>query len=209
MKFYDCKRAPSPQRVRMFIAEKGLKIETEEVDIFAGAQFDDGFRAINPQCTVPVLSLDDGSHIITTDGCRAWLEAAYPNPPLLGRTPEEKGQVGDALHLIMFYGQMAVSEALRNTLDAMVDRGIVGPDNYPQIPALADRGRLRATRFLDRLDGMIGERDFVVGSAFSAADIDAYIYVTFAGRAGIEPADGRTNLRRWYAAVAARPSASL
>lgn len=209
MKFYDCKSAPSPQRVRMFIAEKGLEIETEEVDIFAGDQFDDAFRAINPQCTVPVLTLDDGSHLITTDGCRAWLEAAYPEPPLLGRTPEEKGQIGDALHLIMFYGQMAVSEALRNTLEVMVDRGIVGPDNYPQIPALADRGRLRATRFLDRLDGMIGSRDFVVGDTFSAADIDAYIYVTFAGRAGIEPGESHPNLKRWYADVAARPSAQI
>ena len=109
----------------------------------------------------------------------------------------------------MFYGQMAVSEALRNTLEVMVDRGIVGPDNYPQIPALADRGRLRATRFLDRLDGMIGSRDFVVGDTFSAADIDAYIYVTFAGRAGIEPGESHPNLKRWYADVAARPSAQI
>lgn len=209
MKFYDCKSAPSPQRVRMFIAEKGLAFETEEVDIFAGAQFSDEFRAINPLCTVPVLTLDDGSHLITTDGCRAWLEAAYPQPPLMGSTPEEQGRIGDALHVIMFYGQMAVSEALRNTLDVMVDRGIVGPDNYVQIPALAERGRHRANRFLDRLDGMIGEREFVVGDAMSAADIDAHIFVTFAGRAGIEPTDDHLNLKRWFAAIAARPSAQL
>ena len=117
MKFFDSKAAPSPQRVRMFIAEKGIEIETVEVDIFAGEQFTDDFRAMNPLCTVPVIALDDGTHLTTTDGCRAWLEATYPEPPLLGRTAEEKGQIGDALHVIMFYGQMAVSEALRNTLE--------------------------------------------------------------------------------------------
>ena len=209
MKFYDCKSAPSPRRVRMFIAEKGLEVETVEIDIRAGEQFADAFRAINPNCTVPVLALDDGSHLTTTDGCVAWLEETYPDPPLLGRTPLERAQVADARHIIMFNGQMAVSEALRNTLPAMVDRGIVGPDNYPQIPALAERGRQRAGRFLPRLEAMIGERGYVVGDAFTAADIDAFIFVTFAGMGGIEPDASLTSLRRWYESVSARPSAAL
>jgi len=71
MKFYDDAVAPSPRWVRMFIAKKGLEIETVEIDIRAGEQFTDTFRAINPFCTVPVLELDDGSHLITADGCYA------------------------------------------------------------------------------------------------------------------------------------------
>jgi glutathione S-transferase len=193
----------------MFIAEKGLDIETIEVDIRAGEQFSDAFRAINPLCTVPVLTLDNGQHLTTTDGCRAWLEATYPNPPLLGRTAEEKGQIADLLHIIMFNGQQAISEALRNSMDAMADRGIVGPDNYVQIPELAERGRARGARFLDRLEAMIGDQEFIAGDIFTAADIDAFIYVTFAKWAEIEPGPSHTNIRRWYDAAAARPSAAL
>ena len=209
MKFYDNAVAPSPRRVRMFIAEKGLEIETVEIDIRAGEQFTDTFRGINPFCTVPVLELDDGSHLITTDGCYAWLEETYPDPPLLGRTVAERARVADALQIIMFHGQMAVSETLRNSMEAMVDRGIIGPDDYAQIPALADRGRTRGARFMTTLNGMIGDRSFVVGDVFTAADIDAFVYVTFAKWAKIEPEDGHTSLIRWYDAASARSSAAL
>lgn len=209
MKFYDNTVAPSPKRVRMFIAEKGLEIETVEIDIRAGEQFTDGFRAKNPFCTVPVLELDDGTHLITTDGCYAWLEETYPDPPLLGRDAAEKARIADALQIVMFHGQMAVSETLRNSMEAMVDRGIIGPDNYAQIPELAERGRQRGTRFMETLNTMIGEGGFVAGDRFSAADIDAFVYVSFAKWAEIEPEPGHTNVTQWFDAMAARPSAAL
>lgn len=209
MKFYDNAVAPSPKRVRMFIAEKGLEIETVEIDIRAGEQFTDAFRAKNPFCTVPVLELDDGTHLITTDGCYAWLEETYPDPPLLGRDAAEKGRIADALQIVMFHGQMAVSETLRNSMEAMVDRGIIGPDNYAQIPELAERGRQRGTRFMETLNTMIGDSGFVAGDRFSAADIDAFVYVSFARWAEIEPAANHTNVTQWFDAMAARPSAAL
>ena len=56
MKFYDCKTAPSPRRVRMFMAEKGIEIETVQVDLGGGEQFGDAYRAINPDQPVEVLS---------------------------------------------------------------------------------------------------------------------------------------------------------
>jgi len=209
MRFYDNAVAPSPKRVRMFIAEKGLDVETVEIDIRTGEQFTEEFRAKNPFCTVPVLELDDGTHLITTDGCYAWLEATYPEPPLLGRNTAEKGRVADALQIVMFHGQMAVSETLRNSMEAMADRGIIGPDNYAQIPALADRGRQRGTRFMGSLNTTIGDNAFVAGDSFTAADIDAFVYVSFAKWAEIEPAESHTSVRRWFDTIAARPSASL
>lgn len=209
MKYFDNAVAPSTKRVRMFIAEKGLEIESVNVDIQAGEQFTDSFRALNPLCTVPVLQLDDGRCLTTTDGCRAWLEETYPDPPLLGRTATDKGLVADAIHIIMVFGQQAVSEALRNSMEAMVDRATVGPDNYSQIPDLAERGRIRCARFMDRLNDMIGDKPFVTGGDFTAADIDAFIFVNFARWAEIEPADRHTGLQRWHADVAARPSAQV
>ena len=209
MKFYDCAFAPSPRRVRMFLAEKGVTPEVVEIDIRSGAQFDPKFRAVNPFCTVPVLELDDGTQFLTTDGCRAWLEEAYPEPPLLGRNPVEKGRIADALHLIMFHGMQAVSDALRNSMPQMADRGVVGPDNYAQIPALAERGKARAAKFMGTLDAMIGANPFVCGTAFSAADIDAFIYVTFAKWAEVEPGSAHGDLKRWYEAVGKRKSAAV
>ena len=117
MKFYDCNMAPSPRRARIFIAEKGLKIETIEVDL-RGEHLSDEFKAINPHCTVPVLDLDDGSRLLSTVGIWHYLEAAYPEPPLMGATPEEKGHIADLQWRIELDGLMAVAEALRNSAPA-------------------------------------------------------------------------------------------
>ena len=97
MKFYDCATAPSPRRVRIFIDEKGLsdQIESVEVNLREQEQLDEAFRAINPYCTVPVLELDDGTCLLSTAGCCRYLEEAFPEPPLMGRTVEEKAVVAD------------------------------------------------------------------------------------------------------------------
>ena len=77
MKFYDCGTAPSPRRVRIFIAEKGIEIETVEVDLAAGEQFSEAFRKLNPDCVVPVLELDDGSSLTEVMGICRYLEALH------------------------------------------------------------------------------------------------------------------------------------
>jgi len=209
MKFYDCDTAPSPRRVRMFIAEKGLEIDTVNINLREGEQMSEEFRKINPHCTVPVLELDDGTRLLTTDACRAWLEASHPEPALLGATPLEKAQVADALYTIGYSGFMAVAEALRNSAKPMAGRALPGPDSYEQIPELAERGRTRATRFMEELDHLIGDKPYVAGDSYSAADIDALIFVDFARWVKIEPADSHSSLHRWYADVSTRPSAKL
>ena len=80
MKFYDCATAPSPRRVRIFLAEKGVSIPTVQVDLRNGGQFTDAFRAINPDCTVPVLQLDDGSIITDIVTICAYIEELHPAP---------------------------------------------------------------------------------------------------------------------------------
>ena len=92
MKFYDCQTAPSPRRVRMFIAEKGLEIPTQEIDLRSGEQLGKDFLKVNPNATVPVLETDDGTRFTST-ACRAYLESEYPEPALLGRNSIERGHV--------------------------------------------------------------------------------------------------------------------
>lgn len=209
MKFYDCATAPSPRFVRIFIAEKGLDIPVQEVDLRNGEHLSPAFRAINPYCTVPVLELDDGTCLTSTQGCWRYLEEIAPEPPLLGATPLERALIANHVWRFETDGWQAVTEALRNAAPGLKGRALVGPDDYEQIPALAERGRLRARRFLDRLDGLLATSPYVVGTNFTAADIYAFVLVEFAGWLKLRLPDDATHARRWYDTVRARPSARL
>ncbi|MEZ5650744.1 MAG: glutathione S-transferase [Burkholderiaceae bacterium] len=209
MKFYDCSSAPSPKRVRMFIAEKGLEIPTVEINLRDREQLTPEFLNINPHATVPVLELDDGTRLVTTAGCRAYLESVHPEPPLLGRTPTERGQIADLIARIEIDALGATAECLRNSAKAMKDRALTGPVDYAQIPELGERGRARARHFFPQLDKLIGDKPYLVGDAFSAADIDAFIFVGFVKWIKVEvPADCR-NVARWLESISMRPSAGL
>lgn len=209
MKFYDCQTAPSPRRVRMFIAEKHLDIETVQVDLRSGEQLGEAFLAVNPRATVPVLETSEGQRFISTAGCRAYLEAAYPEPPLLGRDAAERAEVADLIAAIEADAFMAVAECLRNSARGMRNRALTGPENYAQIPELAERGRTRAARFLPVLDAALDGRDMLVGDTVTAADIDAFVFVEFSQWIKLEVSPALTNVARWRAAMAARPSAAL
>lgn len=209
MKFYDCTTAPSPRRVRMFIAEKGLEIDTVNIDLREREQLSDDFRKINPNCTVPVLELDDGAFLRTTAGIRAYLEELHPTPPLLGADARERGIVADLLWQVENLGSSGVAEALRNSVPAMKGRALPGPVDYEQIPELAERGKAKAQRFLAGLDEMIGNKPFAAGDNYSAVDIDLCILVDFAGWLKMALPDDAANAQRWYETVSSRPSAKL
>ena len=81
---YDCATAPSPRRARILLAEKGVAHETVQVDLRSGEQLGDAYRQVNPHCTVPALRTDDGLLLTDNAAITAWLEARFPEPPLLG-----------------------------------------------------------------------------------------------------------------------------
>ncbi len=206
---YDCSTAPSPRRARILLAEKGVAHETIQVDLRNKEQLGEAFRAINPRCTVPVLRTDEGALLTDNAGIAAYAEARWPGPPLLGTTPLEKAEVASWNARIETEGFMAVAEALRNSAPAMADRALTGPVNVAQIPALAERGVLRAQQFIDMLDAHLAGRDFVVGDRLSLADISAAVVVDFARVIKVKPGEQHVNLRRWRAALAQRPAFSL
>lgn len=206
MKFYDCDTAPSPRRARIFIAEKGLAIETVQVDLANNEQHSDAFRAINPRCTVPVLVLDDGTTLTENQGIAAYLEAAFPEPPLLGRTPLERGLVANWNARCELEGLWAVAECFRNRSRGLANRAITGPTDYAQIPELAERGRARAAEFLDTLEARLRESTCLAGEFFSMADITALCVVDFAGWIKLAIPETHSALKRWHGLVGARPS---
>jgi glutathione S-transferase len=206
---YDCATAPSPRRARILLAEKGIAHETVQVDLRNKEQLSDAFRAINPQCTVPALRTEDGEMFTDNAAITAYLEAQFPNPPLLGRTPAEKAEIASWHWRVEFEGLLAIAEALRNSAPAMENRALPGPVDYPQIPALAQRGLARVQQFMDMLDARLAGRDFIAAEQFSIVDITAVVAIDFARVVRIKPGEQHVNLRRWRDAMALRPSCSL
>lgn len=209
MKFYDCATAPSPRRVRIFIAEKGLDIETVDVDLAGGEQFGEAFRAVNPDCVVPALELDDGQHLTEVVAICNYLDALEPEPPLFGETPYQRAQSLMWNVKIEQQGLLAAADAFRNAAKGLKDRALPGPDNYAQIPELAERGRERVRAFFRKLNRQLDGQKFIVGERFGIADISGLVLMDFAARLKIDAEDDATELRRWYEKVAARPSAAL
>jgi glutathione S-transferase len=206
---YDCATAPSPRRARILLAEKGIAHETVPVDLRAGEQLGEAFRRINPQCTVPALRTEEGTVLTDNAGIAAYLEARFPQPPLLGVTPLEQAEIASWNWRIEFEGFLAIAEALRNGSPAMVNRALPGPVDYPQIPELAQRGVARVQRFFADLDRRLAGREFVATERFSIADITAVVAADFARVVKVKPGEQHPNVLRWRAAMAERPSMSL
>ena len=206
---YDCSTAPSPRRARILLAEKGVAHETVQVDLRNGEQLSDSYRAINPHCTVPTLRTDDGLLLTDNAAITAWLEARFPQPPLLGATPAEKAEIASWNWRIEFEGLMAIAEALRNSAPAMANRALPGPVDYAQIPELAQRGLARVQQFFVTLNERLAGRDFIATDRFSIADISAVVAVDFARVVKVKPGELHPHLLRWRAALAQRPSMAL
>ena len=205
LKLYDCSTAPSPRRARMLLAEKGIAHETVQIDLRAGEQMSDEFRAVNPRCTVPALVTDDG--VLTENAeIAAYLEAAYPASPMLGTTPREKSLIAKWNWRCEMEGLMSIASALRNATPAMKDRALPGPRNVAQIPELAQRGLKQIGWFFEDLNAQLTENAYVAGENYSVADITATTVVDFAKWVKVLPNESQTALLEWHERMKARPS---
>ncbi len=205
---YDCATAPSPRRARILLAEKGVAHETVQVDLRSGEHLGAAFRALNPNGTVPVLRTEEGT-LTDNAAITAYLEARFPEPPLLGVTPLERAAIASWHWRVEADGLGAIAEAMRNSAPAMVNRALPGPVDHAQIPALAERGLARVRQFFAMLDEHLAGRDFVAADRFSVADITAVVAVDFARVVKVRLDGQHPHLQRWRAAMAERPSMSL
>lgn len=206
---YDCATAPSPRRARILLAEKGVPHDTVQVDLRSGEQMGEAFRLVNPACTVPALRTEEGAVLTDNAAIAAYVEARFPEPPLLGATPLDKAEVASWFWRVEFEGLLAIADAFRNSSPAMVNRALPGPVDHPQIPALAERGLRRIGQFFDTLDERLADREFIATERFSIVDITAVVAVDFARVVKVRVTEAHPHLLRWREAMGQRPSMSL
>ena len=207
MKLYDMTRAPNPRRVRIFLAEKGIEVDTVQVDVLAGENLTDAYLKINPRGLIPSLELDDGTCLTETVAICRYLEETHPDPPLMGASPLDKARVEMWQRVMEQDGLAAVGETYRNSAPNLAGRRMAGTAGGDQIPEIAEQGRERVAEFLDMLDERLGGSEYIAGDSFSIADITALCTVDFARAIHMAPADSHTNIKRWHTAVSDRPSA--
>ena len=207
MKYYDYRSAPSPRKVRLFIAEKGIEIPTQQVDLRSREQFRPDFLAKNPSGGVPLLELDDGTCLSESLAICHYLEQRHPQPNLMGLDAREQALVLMWNDIQTYEGYLGIQEVMRNEHEAFKDRALGGPVPYAQIPELVERGRRRAEVYFDRLEARLEASPFIASARFTYADIVGYVYLGFAVRSlGHDPAAKRPALKRWSETVAARPA---
>ncbi|MEL6368614.1 MAG: glutathione S-transferase family protein, partial [Pseudomonadota bacterium] len=200
---------PSPRRVRIFIAEKGADIPVQQVDLGSGEHLGEAFRKINPDCTVPVLELDNGTALTETIAICDYLESQFPEPPLLGDSPESRAGVLQWNAKIEQQGLAAVAESFRNHAKGFRGRSLTGPEGFDQIPELVPRGRRRVEVFMAKLDAHLQDRPFICGDTFSMADITALVTIDMSAWIKLPIPESQPTLRAWHERVSSRPSARV
>ncbi|MFL6710482.1 MAG: glutathione S-transferase [Massilia sp.] len=209
LKLYHAAGSPNSRRVRMFLAEKGIDLALLAVDLGEKEQHGEAYRRINPRRVVPTLVLEDGTAIGEVPAIQRYLDLRFPELPLMGTNALEQGTIAMWDRRMEQDGFAAVMEAIRNAAPGLKERALAGPHDYAQIPALAERSRVRVRHFFEDLDLRLQEVSFVAGDNHSVADITALAAVDFAAKAiNVGVPEELTALRRWHASMAARPSAA-
>jgi len=201
MKLYDGGRAPNPRRVKVFLAEKGITVPIEQVDLGKLAQKSPEYTAINPLQRVPALELDDGTIISESIAICRYFERLHPEQPLFGTDARDGALVEMWERRIEFHLLGPISHVFRNSHPAMKEMEV------PQVSAWADANKPRVIDFLALLDRELKSRRYVSGDRYSVADITGMIAVDFMKPAKLVVPDTLSNLKRWHDEVSARPSA--
>jgi glutathione S-transferase len=201
MKLYDGGRAPNPRRVRVFLAEKGIAVPAEQVDLGAMAHKSEAYTAINPLQRVPALVLDDGTIITESIAICRYFEAVQPEPALFGNGAKEAAVVEMWQRRVELHLLFPISHVFRNSHPAMKEMEV------PQVPAWAEANKPRIADFLGLLDAELKGQPFIAGDRYSVADITGLVAIDFMKPAKLAVPDELANLKRWHADVSARPSA--
>ncbi|MEN8723920.1 MAG: glutathione S-transferase family protein [Alphaproteobacteria bacterium] len=197
---HDFKTAPNPRRVRIYLAEKGLSVETNDINIMAREQKADGFVAKNPTGQIPVLELPDGTCISESVSICRYVEGLYPDPPLFGTTPLAQAQIDMWLRRIELKLMYTIGQVWVHGHELTKGLGLHNEFS-------ADLGRKGAAAGYRLCNDALAGREFIAADSYSIADAVLLATVDFGSFVGVAYDPALTNLARWHETMSARPSA--
>jgi len=201
MKIYQDSSAPNPRRVRIFLAEKQIEIPFEQIDLANKQQLGEHFLAINPLGELPVLELDDQSHITETMAICRYFELLHPDPALFGKTPREQAEVEMWNRRMEFHLLLNVAHCFQHSHPFFAD-------SKPQSSDYAEIARQRAVKDIELINTWLTDRPFIAGDEYTVADITALCAIDFARVVNIRIPESCLHLTDWHQRVTARPSSN-
>ena len=201
MRLYDAGRAPNPRRVRVFLAEKGLSLPLVPIDLGKLEHKAAAYAAVNPLQRTPALELDDGTVITESIAICRYFEELHPEPPLFGTGALERAMVEMWQRRLEFGLLGTVASVFRHLHPAMAEMEV------PQIRDWGESNKPKVIEFLRVVEDELRDRPFICGERFTVADITGLVGLDFMKPAKLAVPDEMTNVRRWHAALSARPSA--
>ncbi|GJA33780.1 MULTISPECIES: glutathione S-transferase family protein [Aeromonas] len=200
MKVYELRRAPNARRVRMFLAEKGIEMEYQQVDLGAGENLAPTFLTKNPAGRIPVLELDDGTCLSETLAICRYFEELHPEPNLFGSTALERATIEMWSRFIEFNLWLPTGMAFRHITGFYKDRERVFPE-------WGEECKQQAQIWFDKLDARLAEVPYIAGERFTIADILAFCTIDFGKVVGLRITPEQPHLQDWHDRVSARSSA--
>jgi glutathione S-transferase len=199
MRLHHFALAPNPRKVRVYLAEKGIEVPLVDVNLPAGEQREPAFLARNPMGSLPVLELDDGTHLTESLAIIEYFEELHPDPPMLGDSPLERARIRELERMTEFSFLARVARIFFNTSPLF--------SHTTQIPEVAEEARAGLPLAWEILDVRVGSGPFAAGSRPTIADCTLYAAFEHAKLAGAAVPDEYRNLRSWYERFSQRPSA--
>lgn len=198
MKLYTA-HAPNPFRVNAFVQEKGIDLPSTRVDIMTGETRHEAHLARNPLGELPVLELDDGTFISESLAICRYLEALYPEPSLFGSTPRDIAVIEMWTRRMELLIMEAAGNIGRHTIPIFADK-------YEQMPDYAETQKRALMKHWAWLDGQLSDgRTFIALDRYSVADITGMAALFVMSFMGMDLPETLTHLKRWEAAVHAKP----
>jgi len=203
LKLYSSQVAPSPRKVLVFIAEKGIEtIEVKDLDIGKMEHKTPEYKKIAPNSRIPALELDDGQIILETTAICRYLEYIYPSPNLFGEGAMEIAQIEMWYSRVSFELMLPLMHGFRHT--------------HPHMSALEHQNnefglaqRELAVKSLKYYEEVITEKEFVACDKFSYADIQMTVSLQFLVRLNRIDINDYTNLNKYIGNISSRPSFSV
>ena len=192
---------PNPRVLRMFMAERGVEIPAQDIDIMAGENLSQQYKELNPSAQSPCLELDSGLVLAEITAICSYLDEISDGASLIGDTPEQRAETRMWNRRIDVRILEPMSLAFRSAegLGMFQDRCHVIPDAADDLKATVQENWAW-------LEPLMADKTFVCGERFTLADIQLYCFADFGNMIGQGIPAELPNLQAWFARIAERPS---